>query len=143
MIIFQTMKLIVCLIGICIAASPVWAKDDERSPSSILARLQYELDLQPDQINTITPIIEKYAVAFQDLQTSINDGSINPTSIPTQWQGLEDQETQEISGCLKPYQLTEWRRLQSQIYKPDDPHYANSANSDDEYTNLPRYNGGE
>ena len=129
-----------CLIGIVMTAFPAWAKDDERSPSSILARLQYELDLQEDQINNITPVIEKYAVAFHDLQASINDGSINPTSIPTQWQGLEDAETQEISGFLKPYQLTEWRRLQSQIYKPDDPQY---ANTDDQYTNLPRYNGGE
>jgi hypothetical protein len=95
--------------------------------------MQSKLDLQQDQITNITPIINRYTELFAELQKSINDGSINQSSIDSQRQGLEAQETQELSQYLKPNQLSEWRDMQAQLYQTQ-----GSDNSDsDQYSNLP------
>jgi hypothetical protein len=133
------MKLGIFIIFFLISTAS-FAKEDVSS-SAILAKLQYQLDLQEDQINNVTPIIEKYAVAFHDLQTSIDDGTINPSAVDTQWQGLEDQETQDLSQYLKPYQLGEWRRLQPTLYRR--AVNSDDTGGDDQYTNLPRSNPSE
>ena len=113
------------------------------SPSSneIIGKMKAQLDLQYDQVTNITPIIEKYSIAYQDLQKSIDDGTINPSAIDSQRQAIEAQETQEISAYLKPNQLSEWRDMQAQMDRPKDKENSNDdPNADaeaDRYTNLP------
>jgi len=115
----------------------------QESPSAdeIIGKMKAQLDLQDDQVTNITPVIEKYAIAFQDLQKSINDSTINESAINSQWQGIEAQETQEISAYLKPNQITEWRDLQGQIYQlKDGQNRDGDPNADadaDRYTNMP------
>jgi hypothetical protein len=116
---------------------------DQPSSNDIIVKMKTGLDLQEDQVTNITPIIEKYSIEFQDLQKSINDGTINQSAIDSQRQGIEDAETQELSAYLKPYQLSQWRELQGQIYQQKDNGNSDDANDDaDEYSNLPRNSGG-
>ena len=85
-------------------------------PNEIMSKIQTALDLQEDQVNNITPIIQKYDMEFHDLQKSMEDGTSNQSTINNQWQDTQAAETQELSQYLKPYQLSQWRSLQSQFY---------------------------
>ena len=109
---------------------------DTQSAGDLIARMKTALDLQDDQITNITPIIEKYTQALNDLQKSVDDGAINPSAIGSQRQGLEDEETQELSAYFKPYQLSEWRSMQKQMGRFSD---RGDSNVDD-YSNLPKNN---
>ncbi|MBF0571076.1 MAG: hypothetical protein HQL12_04325 [Candidatus Omnitrophica bacterium] len=123
------------LIVLTIAATPVFAQA-QLSSNDIIVKMKTDLDLQDDQVTNITPIIEKYTVAFYDLQKSIEDGSINQSSIDSQRQGLQAAETQELSQYLKPDQLSLWRGMQNQMDKQKDK---DNGNGDlDQYSNLPR-----
>ena len=95
------------------------------------------MDLQDDQITNITPIVEKYSIAFRDLNKSIEDGTINPSAIDNQRQGLEDSETHELSVYLKPDQLSLWRQMQGQIDQPGTQEEAETDSINEEYSNLP------
>jgi len=114
---------------------PAYAQDQYNS-SDIISKMTTALDLQEDQVTNITPIIEKYSIAFADLQKSIKDGTINSSAIESQWHGLEDTETQELSQYFKPNQLSEWRDMQSQIYRQNGQDSGDNSNAD-QYSNLP------
>jgi len=125
------------LISLLIVAVPALARDSQ-SPNDIIVKMKTELDLQDDQVFNITPIIEKYSMAFSDLQKSIDDGTINQSAIDSQRQGLEAQETQELSVYLKADQLSRWRDMQSQMDQPKDSGSGESDTAADEYSNLPQ-----
>ncbi len=108
------------------------------SSNDIVAKMKTQLDLQDDQVANITPIIDKYALAFQDLQKSIADGNMNQSAIDSQRQGIEEEETQELSVYLKPYQLSEWRAMQSQMDQAQGSGSSDDSADADEYSNLPR-----
>lgn len=121
------------LLALFMAAIPALAQDHPSS-NDIVSKMKTDLDLQEDQVTNITPVIEKYTMAFEDLQKSIDDGTINPSAIDSQKQGIEAEETQELSQYLKPYQLSEWRDMQNHIYQQKDKGEADS----DTYSNLPK-----
>ncbi len=127
------------LIIFFIVTLPVLAQE-RPSSNDIISKLQTELNLSQDQVYHITPIIEKYAIAYHDLQQSIGDGTINPSAIDSQRQGLEAAETQELSQYLKPYQLSEWRSMQGQMDQQKDKDNSDANVDADQYSNLPRDN---
>ena len=104
-----------------------------------IGKMKTGLDLQEDQVTNITPIIEKYSIAFHDLGQSIDAGTINPSAIDSQRHGLEAQETQELAQYLKPNQLSQWREMQGQMFqqKDSDDDEANATEDADRYTNMP------
>jgi len=103
----------------------------------MIVKMKTDLDLQEDQVTNITPIIEKYSIAFGDLQKSIDDGTINSSSIDSQRQGIEASETQELSQYLKPNQSSQWRQLQSQMDQQKPQDNLDSSVDADKYSNLP------
>jgi len=124
------------LIVFFIAALPAGAQT-QLSSDDIITKMKTDMDLQEDQVTNITPIIEKYTTAFGDLQKSIKDGTINPSTIDSQRQDLEASETQELSQYLKPYQLSEWRQMQGQLDQQKDNGNGDADPDADEYSNLP------
>jgi len=126
--------------GILIAsffiATSSWSQD-QMSSNDIITKMKNTLDLQEDQVHNITPIIDKYTTAMNDLQKSINDGTINSSAVDSQKQGIEAAETQEISSYLKPYQLSEWGQLQAQIYQQHNDGNSDADAGGDQYSNLP------
>jgi hypothetical protein len=123
------------LLSFFIATMPALAQDS-LSSNDIITKMKTQLDLQDDQVTNITPVIEKYTMAFEDLQKSIDDGTINPSAIDSQRQGIEAEETQELSQYLKPNQLSEWNSMQGQLYQQKDTGDTNADS--DTYSNLPR-----
>lgn len=116
------------LIILFMSVTPCLADQDV---ASIIEQMRSTLDLQSDQVTNVTPIIERYADLFAQFQKSVSDGTINASSVDSQRQQLEAQETQELSQYLKPYQLSEWRTMQAQTEGGGD------SNNADEYSNLP------
>ncbi|MBF0512126.1 MAG: hypothetical protein HQL13_07360 [Candidatus Omnitrophica bacterium] len=127
----------VCALVFFLVSIPALFAQEQISSSKIIYKLKVQLDLSDYQINNITPIIDKYVVAFHELQRSIEDGSANPSTTQDQRQQLEAQETQDISQYLKPYQLTGWRSLQSQLYQQDNSENNEENEQADKYSNLP------
>ena len=128
-----------CAIALLILVSSSWAQEGPNA-NDVVARMKTQLDLQEDQVTNITPIIEKYAIAFADLQKSIDDGTINPSAVDSQRQGIEAQETQELATYLKPYQLSEWRQMQSQMDQGKGQDSGEATSDSDQYSNLPKNN---
>jgi len=128
-----------CLITFLILVSSSWAQEGSNA-SDLIARMKTQLDLQEDQVTNISPIIEKYTIAFADLQKSIDDGTINASAIDSQTQGIEAQETQELATYLKPYQLSEWRQMQSQMDQAKGQDSGAAGSDSDQYSNLPKNN---
>lgn len=129
-----SMKAIYWLLIILFFATTLVLAQDSTSSSDIIAKMESELDLQPEQVFNITPIIEKYTMEFQDLQKSIKDGTMNPSAVDSQRQGIEAAETQDLSQYLKPNQLSEWRSMQAQT----EPQKGDENADADQYSNLPR-----
>jgi hypothetical protein len=130
----------VFLIVFLATTHPVHAQDASRANDSI-AKMKVDLNLQDDQVYHITPIIEKYAIAFQDLQKSIDDGTINPSAIDSQTQQIKAAEAQELSQYLRPDQISQWSYMQGQTGQEKDKD-SDVHEDTDEYTNLPRQSGG-
>ena len=127
------------LIILFLTAMPVFAQDVPSS-NDIIAKMRTSLDLQEDQVTNITPIVEKYTIAFHDLQRSIEDGTINPSVVDSQRRGLEAAETQELSQYLKPNQVSLWWGMQGQMEHRKVNISNDHADADaDRYSNLPNY----
>ncbi|MDE2028319.1 MAG: hypothetical protein KGK03_04090 [Candidatus Omnitrophica bacterium] len=118
---------------------PVLAQEMQES-DNLIAQMRTTLDLQPDQVAGITPIIQRYVVLFANLQKSIHEGTINPSAVDSQRQQLEAAETQELSQYLQPYQLSEWRQMQAQLYRPSGANAGRSGDDPGQYTNYPVQN---
>jgi hypothetical protein len=125
----------ILLLVLFFIAMPALAQE-QQDVNNVISRMQAELDLQPDQVSQVTPVLEKYSLQFKALQQSIDDGTINPSVIDSQRQGIEDSETQDLSAYLKPYQLARWREMQKQMALEADDIESGS----DQYSNLPRAN---
>jgi len=115
---------------------PAWAQQ-QQDASGIISEMQADLDLSPDQIYNITPIVERYLAAMNDLQKSVSDGTMNSSAVDSQKQQLEAVEEQGLSQYLKPYQLSEWRQMQAQMQQKDGDG-KDSSDDADVYTNYPR-----
>ena len=114
----------------------VFAQED-LSSNDIITKMKNDLNLQEDQVTNITPIIEKYTIAFTDLQKSIDDGTINPSVIDSQRQQLRAAEAQEISPYLTANQISQWNYIQGQM---DQKNKSDGNLDDDQYSNLPQNN---
>jgi hemerythrin-like domain-containing protein len=123
------------LLSLCMAILPGYA-EDQPSSNDIITRMQTSLNLSEKQVYNITPVIEKYVDQMQDLQKSINDGTINQSAIDSQKQQIKAVEDQGLSQYLDPNQISQWNYIQSQDQKGKDD--ADGGADADEYSNLPR-----
>jgi len=126
------------LIALFIATMPGFAQDQPDS-NDIITKMKTDLNLQENQVTNITPIIEKYSIAFHDLQRSIDDGTINPSAIDSQKQQLKAAEAQELSQYLRPDQMSQWNYIQGQMEQKKDKDSSDGNADTDEYSNLPRH----
>jgi len=127
------------LITLLIGAIPVFAQEHQ-STSDIMTTMKNDLNLSDDQVAGITQVIDRYVDASNDLQKSIEDGTMNPSAIDSQKQQIKAAEYQGISQYLRSDQLSEWNNIQSQMDRQKDTYSSDSnSNADtDEYSNMPR-----
>jgi hypothetical protein len=132
------MKFIIgSLLTLIIASLPAWAQE-KTSPTDIVTKMQADLNLTPEQVYNITPIVEKYAAEFSELQRSIDDGTINPSAIDSQRQQLQAAEDQDMSQYLTPNEISQWNYIRSQSQEQADKDGSDNNADADIYSNLPR-----
>ncbi len=105
---------------------------EQQSTNDIVLKMQHDLNLSEDQVANITQIVERYTEASDDLQKSIEDGTINQSAIDSQKQQIKAAEDQGVAQYLRPDQLNEWNQIQGQGDRGGD-----SSGGADEYSNLP------
>jgi len=131
-------------IFLSISAFPVFAQSQQNA-NDIILKMQHDLNLSQDQVANITQIIERYVDASNDLQKSIDDGTMNPSAVDSQRQQIKAAEEQGIAQYLRSDQLTEWNQIQGQMDQQKDNGDSDAnvdANTDsDQYSNLPRPSG--
>ena len=110
----------------------------ETSSSDTIAKMQADLNLTQKQVYHITPIIERYAVEFADLQKSIDDNTINPSAIDSQRQQLQASEDQEISPYLTANQINQWSYIRNHMNTQQKDAGSDNNPDSDIYSNLPR-----
>ncbi len=98
------MKLIYGLLILLITTIPAFAQTPP-SANDIVLKMQHDLNLSQDQVANITQVIQRYVDASNDLQKSIEDGTINQSAIDSQKQQLKAAEEQGLSQYLRSYQL--------------------------------------
>ena len=133
--------LIVLFIGIL----PAFAQDQQRA-NDIVLKMQHDLNLSQDQVANITQIVNRYVMASNDLEKSIADGSMNPSSVDSQRQQIKAAESQGIAQYLRSDQLSQWNNLESQIDAPKDKSDSEdngtpkpgASDAADGYSNLPK-----
>jgi hypothetical protein len=110
-----------CLMVLFLTTMPVFAQDqpssDARQPPStadIVAKMQSKLDLTPDQVTAVSPIIEKYSSKREELRQSMEDGTADRDSMRSQMKQLKADESQELSQVLSAAQMGQWNSMQSQ-----------------------------
>jgi hypothetical protein len=97
---------------------PVFAQDqppsEEHQPPSaedIIAKMQSKLNLTQDQVNAITPIIEKYSSKREALRQSMEDGTADRDTIGSQMKQSKTDEKQELSQVLSADQMNQFEQM--------------------------------
>lgn len=129
------------LTAFVIMTIPVSAQEGQ-SANDIVLKMQHDLNLSQDQVANITQIVQRYVDASNELQKSIDDGTISESAIDSQTQQIKAAEEQGIAQYLRSDQLNEWNQIQGQADQQDDdqgngtpaPGVSESA---DQYSNLP------
>ena len=98
-----------------VSALPAFAQDqpsggDRQPPSAdqIVSKMQSKLNLTPDQVAAVAPIIVKYSSKRQELHQSMEDGTADKDSIRSQMKQLKTDEGQELSQVLSADQMSQW-----------------------------------
>lgn len=125
------------LAGLLWVSVPVFAQE-KTSPSDIIVKMQANLNLTQEQVYNITPIIQRYALAFDDLQKSVEDGTINPSAVDSQKQELQAEEDQDLSVYLTANEISQWHYIRNQAYQQTTKDSDDSNADSDVYSNLPR-----
>ena len=114
----MAMKVIyACLMGIVLTMMPAFAQEQQPpSAEDIIAKMQANLHLTPDQVTAISPILEKYSSKRDELHQSMEDGTADRDSIRTQMKQLRTDENQELSQVLSADQLNKWKQMQKSMF---------------------------
>jgi hypothetical protein len=118
---------------------PAFAQEHQ-STNEIITKMKIALNLSDDQVANITQIIDRYVDASNELQKSIDDGTMNQSAIDSQKEQLKAVEEQGIAQYLRSDQLYQWNNIQSQMDRQKDKDGGDGDTSPDEYSNLPRNN---
>ena len=102
------------LVVLLIMARPLYAQDLMEDPNEIVSRMQSQLDLNDTQVSNVTQNLQKYSIAFQDLQKSIDDNTISQSSSESQIQQLKAAQDQELATVLNSDQMNRWSYMQTQ-----------------------------
>ena len=108
------------MVGVCVAllflTMPVYAqgqRQGSKTTADVVSKLQSQLNLTPDQVTAITPIIEKYISKRQELQQSLKDGTLDKGDMHGQLEQLREDENQELSQILSQDQMSQWSNMQN------------------------------
>lgn len=116
-----------------ITATPVFAQNQQNA-NDIITQMQTALNLSQEQVYNITPVVNTYVEAMQELQKSIDNGSINQSAIDSQKQQLKAVEDQGLQEYLTANQISQWNYIQGQKDQQ-----GNKSDADaDVYSNYPR-----
>jgi len=121
-------------------AIPAFAQN-QQSANDIVLKMQHDLNLSQVQVANITQIIERYVDASNDLQKSIDDGSINSSAVDSQRQQIKAAEEQGIAQYLRSDQLTEWSQIESQMGPQGSSNSDDNGGGVDQYSNYPKPSG--
>ncbi len=106
------------MVGVCVAllfvTMPVYAQGQgSKTTADVVAKLRSQLNLTPDQVTAITPIIEKYISKRQELRQSLKDGTLDKGDMHGQLEQLREDENQELSQILSQDQMSQWSNMQN------------------------------
>ncbi len=132
------MKIIYSLLAALFIVAITAIAQDQPSTNDIITKMKTDLNLSDDQVSNITQIIDRYAMASNDLQKSIEDGTMNPSAIDSQRQQIKAAEEQGMAQYLRSDQLTEWRQIEGQMDQQNGKDNGDSSAGADEYSNLPK-----
>jgi hypothetical protein len=118
---------------------PAFAQEHQ-STNDIITKMKIALNLSGDQVADITQVIDRYVDASNELQKSIDDGTMNQSAIDSQKQQLKAVEEQGIAQYLRSDQLYQWNNIQGQMDQQKDKDSSDGDTGADEYSNLPRNN---
>ena len=127
------MKSIYTLLIILFISMPLVLAQDQQSNNDTILRMKTALNLSDDQVTNITQIMDRYTIASNDLQKSIDDGTINPSAIDSQKQQIKAAEDQGIAQYLRPDQLSQWNNIQNQTDQQDNGSGDTNSEMGDEY----------
>jgi hypothetical protein len=135
---------ILSLTVLVLAAMPALAQDDQRA-NNIVLQMQHNLNLSEDQVASITQVIQRYIMATDDLDKSIQNGTINPSVVDSQRKQLKDVEEQGIAQYLRSDQLYKMRQIEIQTAQQqgqnasgqDQDAGGDPGTNADQYSNLP------
>jgi uncharacterized membrane protein YcgQ (UPF0703/DUF1980 family) len=137
------MKAVGGLLGILfIITAPVFAQDQQNA-NDVILKMQHDLNLSEDQVASITQVVQRYVDASNELQKSIDDGTINQSAVDSQKQQLKAVEEQGIEQYLRSDQVYKWDQIQGQSDQQADSDAGNgtptpgASESADQYSNLP------
>jgi len=134
------MKPIQAFLIIFLAAAISAFAQEHQSTNDIITKMKVNLNLSDTQVTYITQVIDRYVDASNELQKSIDDGTINPSAIDSQKQQIKAAEDQGIAQYLQSDQLSQWRAIESQMDQQSGNSEANAGA--DDYSNLPKNPGG-
>jgi len=101
-------------VALLFVTMPVYAQGQgSKSTADVVAKLQSQLNLTPDQVTSVTPIIEKYISKRKEIQQSLKDGALDKGSMHAQLEQLREDENQELSQILSQDQMSQWSNMQN------------------------------
>ncbi len=135
------MKLFFLLLCLCAGASSSALAQYLDKANAMALKMQHDLNLSDDQVSNIAQVLQRYFAASQDLQTSIDDGVMNPSAEDSQWQQIKAVKDQGIAQNLRPDQLNLWYQIQAREAGTKNAAGQEDGDVDmageDEYSNLP------
>lgn len=99
-----------CLMMCFMAATCTLAQEPLPSARDLLTVMKDKLELTDDQVDAVTPIVQKYAAKLQDLRQAMNDQA-NEDRLQALIKKLRHDEGQELSQVLSSDQLGRWKQL--------------------------------
>ena len=129
------------IIALMVLTMPVLGQEHD-STNDIVSKMKVDLNLSDSQVAGITQVIDRYVDSSDELQRSIDDGTMNQSAIDSQRQQIKALEDQGLAQYLRSDQLAEWNNIQAQTdqQKDKDTGSADADAGSSEYSNLPRNN---
>jgi hypothetical protein len=113
---------------------------EHQSTNDTVTKMKIALNLSDSQVADITQVIDRYTDASNELQKSIDDGTVNQSAVDSQKEQLKAVEEQGIAQYLRSDQLSQWNMVQGQMDRQKGDDSSDSGTGSDEYSNLPRNN---
>ena len=90
-----------------------YAQEDNSNSNGIVAKMERQLSLTPEQVEVAKPLIKEYTVKRQQLRQSLKDQGVTESAIIlSQMEQLRQEEEQKLTQILTQEQLKKWSNHQ-------------------------------